>query len=208
MPRFAAVEEFVEEVPVLEPPAPEIVKEAVPVPRLKPRPPTKPDPPEAAVARPQPQQVARDVEPISTPEETAAQPTPAALPPPSAPKGSEAVAGVGASQNTGSETDTAAGGSPGAARDYFTALKVWLERHKEYPRSAKLRRQQGTAMLHFEMDRQGNVLSYEIRESSGHRLLDREVEDMIKRAQPLPSFPAEMAQATLKITVPVNFSIR
>ena len=52
------------------------------------------------------------------------------------------------------------------------------------------------------------MITHRLQESSGHRLLDREVEDMIKRAQPLPKMPDDMEQAQLELVVPVQFFLR
>jgi protein TonB len=101
-----------------------------------------------------------------------------------------------------------AAGRPGADADYLASILAWLERHKEYPREAQRRRQQGTAVLAFELDRQGRVLSYRIKTSSGFAELDREVEAMIKRAEPMPPMPADMTQAKLELQVPVQFRLR
>jgi protein TonB len=87
-------------------------------------------------------------------------------------------------------------------------LQAWLERHKEYPRRAQLRRQQGTALLYFVMDRDGDVLEYRVEESSGHTLLDREVAAMIERAQPLPEIPEDFGRSRLELLVPVQFHLR
>ena len=80
--------------------------------------------------------------------------------------------------------------------------------NKEYPRRAQCRRQEGIALLYFVMARDGRVLDYRIQESSGHALLDREVERMIERAQPLPEIPPELQQARLELVVPVHFLMR
>ena len=87
-------------------------------------------------------------------------------------------------------------------------LLAWLAKYKRYPRKAKIRRQQGTAMLYFEMDRKGRVLSYELQESSGYRLLDQEALALIKRAEPLPAMPSSMTQAQLELVVPIRFNLR
>lgn len=92
--------------------------------------------------------------------------------------------------------------------DYQLLLQAWLERHKKYPRRAERRNLQGTAMLRFTIDRDGNILSYRIQESSGHAVLDEEVEAMIRRAAPLPPVPEEMQSARLEFVVPVQFSLR
>lgn len=106
-----------------------------------------------------------------------------------------------------SDTDSA-GGTPGATSSYAAQLQAWLEKHKEYPRRAELRRQQGTALLYLILDRDGQVLEHRIKETSGHRLLDREVLAMIERAQPLPRMPDEVPNASLELVVPVEFFLR
>lgn len=122
--------------------------------------------------------------------------------------GAGGKAGTEASQEAGSGEVSSGGGIPGAAADYMALLQAWLEKHKEYPRRAQLRRQEGTALLYFVMDREGRVITHRLQESSGHRLLDREVEEMIKRAQPLPKMPDHMDQAQLELVVPVQFFLR
>ena len=87
-------------------------------------------------------------------------------------------------------------------------LQAWLEKHKQYPRRAQIRRLQGTALLYFAMDDDGRVLSFRITRSSGHDLLDTEVAAMIRRAAPLPPVPADMRGARLEFVVPVQFVLR
>src|SRR3546814_16242307 len=97
------------------------------------------------------------------------------------------------------------GGAPGAFVDYKAQLYAWLEKHKEYPRRARLRRQEGTALLEFAMDRGGRVLSYRIGESYGYKLLDAEVVALIERASPLPTRPAAMEREGFNTTLPACF---
>jgi hypothetical protein len=52
------------------------------------------------------------------------------------------------------------------------------------------------------------VLEFRITQSSGSELLDREVADMIERAQPLPKMPDSMTQTRLKLVVPVQFFLQ
>ena len=96
----------------------------------------------------------------------------------------------------------------GARKDYLASLQAWLERHKDYPRRARVRRDQGTALLRFVIDRSGRVLEYRIERSTGHALLDREVEAMIARADPLPPIPGTFGEDRLEISVPIAFVLR
>ncbi|NGP52424.1 energy transducer TonB, partial [Thioalkalivibrio sp. XN8] len=109
---------------------------------------------------------------------------------------------------TGSGEAAAAGGLPGANRDYAATVLAWLERHKHYPRRARLRRQEGTVLLYFVVDRAGTVLEYRLEQSSSYPVLDQEVLAMIERAQPLPPMPDELGQERLELIVPVEFFLR
>lgn len=167
------------------------VQEVVPietkaVPPPPPKPVVKPPTPVAAKTPPAPPVPSP---PVEVPVQAAAPPSAAPMPP--------QMAALPPSV-----------GRPGADADYFAAILAWLEKHKEYPRQAQMRRQQGTAVLYFELDRNGHVLSYRIKTSSGFPELDREVEAMIKRAEPLPPIPADIAQARLELQVPVQFRLR
>jgi protein TonB len=199
-PRQPQVAEPVEapevETTAVEPPPPP-VEQVSPVRSATPPVPEAPEPAAAPAEAP---------EPAAAPAEAPEPETVAAL---SAPlSGSRGKAGTQESEAAGSAESRSGGGRPGAAADYAAVLRAWLEKHKEYPRRAQRRRQEGMALLHFVMDRDGRVLDYRIQESSGHALLDREVERMIERAQPLPEMPAEMQQARLELVVPVQFLLR
>jgi protein TonB len=209
-PRQPQVAEPVEapevETTAVEPPPPP-VEQVSPVRSATPPVPEPPEPAAAPAEAPEPAAAPAEApQPAAAPAEAPEPETVAAL---SAPlSGSRGKAGTQESEAAGSAESRSGGGRPGAAADYAAVLRAWLEKHKEYPRRAQRRRQEGMALLHFVMDRDGRVLDYRIQESSGHALLDREVERMIERAQPLPEMPAEMQQARLELVVPVQFLLR
>jgi protein TonB len=80
-----------------------------------------------------------------------------------------------------------------------------LQQHKRYPTSAEGRRETGTVMLRFQVNRDGKVLTQSIVRSSGVPALDHEVLAMLQRAQPMPAFLTGMSQAQMTLTVPVEF---
>ena len=167
---------------VTETPA-EIAELAPPPPMRKPEAPVRP-----TLIEPKPEIDLVDVEP-STP-------------------GADGKAGTQDSRDAGnSAADSSAGGMAGAEADYASVLLAWLERHKEYPRSAQQRRQQGVVMLYIAMDRDGRVIDSRIQKSSGHRLLDDAALAMLERAQPLPPMPDDMRKVRLEFIVPVQFFI-
>src|SRR3569833_2997991 len=95
----------------------------------------------------------------------------------------------------------------GEGRDSFLArLLAQLNRVKQYPRAARQARIEGVVMLHFVMDAQGKLVSFEIAKSSGRPVLDNEALALIQRAQ-LPPLPAGFPTSTLDAVVPVQFSL-
>ncbi|GAK46188.1 TonB-like protein [Tepidicaulis marinus] len=99
------------------------------------------------------------------------------------------------------------GGAPGAA-DYFALLRAHLERHKSYPRRARLMREEGTVALSLTIDGEGRVLRHGILRSSGSSRLDGAVKEMVADAGRLPRPYAELGPFPLSIEVPVTFDLR
>jgi protein TonB len=98
--------------------------------------------------------------------------------------------------------------APGETRDSFLGrLLAQLSRFKQYPRAARQAHIEGVVMLHFVMDAQGKVISFEIAKSSGRPVLDSEALALIQRAQPLPALPADYPTRTLDAIVPIEFSL-
>lgn len=97
----------------------------------------------------------------------------------------------------------------GETRDsYLGRLLAQLNRFKQYPRAARQARIEGVVMLHFVMDADGKVESFDIAKSSGRPVLDAEALALIQRAQPLPALPADFPTRTLDAVVPVEFSLK
>lgn len=97
----------------------------------------------------------------------------------------------------------------GETRDsYLGRLLAQLNRFKQYPRTARQAHIEGVVMLHFVMDADGKVASFEIAKSSGRPVLDAEALALIQRAQPLPALPADFPTRTLDAVVPIEFSLK
>ncbi|EHQ53460.1 TonB family protein [Ectothiorhodospira sp. PHS-1] len=194
-------------------PVTESVPEPEPEPEPRPRPEPEPKPEPKPEPTPKPEPKPRPPEPKPRPQpkpEPVAEPTPAPVAQPRAePQGqSREDSRESASNQPGRQAGQAAGGDPAATQDYLQVVRAWLERHKEYPRQAQLRRQEGVVYVRFVMNRNGEVLSHSIERSSGHTLLDREVTSMLQRAQPLPVMPPELPQHRLEVVLPVAFNLR
>ncbi len=100
---------------------------------------------------------------------------------------------------------------PGHAQQSIDAVGEWKRRislqlasQKRFPPAAK--GQSGIAKLSFTIDRSGNLISGKVSESTGFPLLDAAAIEMLHRAQPFPSAPAELSDDSFTFTVPVNFT--
>jgi len=121
---------------------------------------------------------------------------------------------AGAGDGDGNRSDGAAGtggsgsGSEASASNYYGRLATWLARHKRYPIQARRLRQEGVVKVTFTIASNGRVVSKQITQSSGHDLLDQEVQAMLKRASPLPRIPSSLGRSSLTVTLPVAFNLR
>lgn len=95
-----------------------------------------------------------------------------------------------------------------ARANYNGLLSAHLQRFKQYPPASRAKGEQGVAMLNFTVSRNGRVLDSSVAKSSGSTALDSETVAMVRRAQPLPSFPPEMTQDSITVTVPIRYSLR
>ncbi len=84
------------------------------------------------------------------------------------------------------------------------SLVAHLERSKRYPREAA--GQTGVARLAFSIDRQGHLLGSQILKSSGSAILDAETMALVRRAEPFPAPPQDVAEDQLSFVVPIRYA--
>jgi protein TonB len=101
------------------------------------------------------------------------------------------------------------------SRNTSNAVPTWkiqvvsvLERNKRYPAAAQSRREQGVAQVFFSLDRKGRVVESRIVRSSGAVALDEEALALLRRAQPFPAPPAELAGERVDLSVPIRFNLK
>lgn len=87
-------------------------------------------------------------------------------------------------------------------------LALHLQRNKRYPHEAQARREAGTARVSFVVDRHGHITSSKIVKGSGSRALDQETLELLQRAQPLPTPPADVGGTQFAFTVPILFELK
>ncbi|MDR1085364.1 MAG: energy transducer TonB [Deltaproteobacteria bacterium] len=98
-------------------------------------------------------------------------------------------------------------GNPDRMNAYITQIQRKLNRYKKYPPEAKSQGLIGQVKVSFVVDREGQVISPRLVESSGYRSLDNEVMALLKRISPVPAIPPELNRSSLSLTIPVVFSL-
>lgn len=183
--------------PIAAPPAPEVQPTPtppppVPVPPVH-REPVKPTPPKP-VAKPQMAPVPQVTAPLSDAAPMLPAPPPEATTP--APK--VAAQPVEAPAPQMSEPPPT----------YLGKVMAELARNRHYPVDAKLRHEEGTALVSFTFNRQGEILDYSIVKGSGFADLDEETRRTVQRSSPLPPPPDEMKGERLTMILPLKFFLK
>lgn len=92
-------------------------------------------------------------------------------------------------------------------RNYFAVISAHLNRRKTYPPEAKQARQQGVVVVRFRIDRDGHVLSADIKRGSGHALLDDATLELVRRVSPLPRIPRSIDRDELTLSLPIDYAL-
>jgi TonB family protein len=82
-----------------------------------------------------------------------------------------------------------------------------ISKHKQYPKSALEDAVQGDVVVDIEIDGNGNVLSKEIRTSSGSESLDKQALEMVKKASPFAMPPKTLRDKPFHVSVPITFKL-
>ncbi len=94
------------------------------------------------------------------------------------------------------------------ARQFYVSDAIKKIRSKtKYPQRALDRGQAGNVRVAIVIDRQGNILSTNILESSKFDLLNKEAIEAVKRSAPFPPLPVEMAGARFEFSVPMRWTL-
>jgi periplasmic protein TonB len=101
-------------------------------------------------------------------------------------------------QSSGAEQH---GGDATEHRLYLGQLRKLLDKSKINPRA----HQAGTVLVEFKIAPSGQLLSREIKQSSGSKLLDDAAVAALDRAAPFPPMPKSSSQEPLDVQVPFKF---
>lgn len=95
-----------------------------------------------------------------------------------------------------------------APASWRRTLVAHLAKHKRYPSTARSQRLEGEVAVRFKISRAGKLVSADVLRSSGHAALDEAALELLRRAQPMPTFPASMRSSELELVAPINFRLK
>ncbi|WP_372799608.1 TonB family protein [Litorivivens sp.] len=79
--------------------------------------------------------------------------------------------------------------------------------HVRYPKRALKLNQQGTVLLEVVIDRDGNLVSSKVIQSSGYGALDAAAVTAVEKTAPFPAIPEGIAGGQIEFTLPFTFQI-
>jgi protein TonB len=116
-----------------------------------------------------------------------------------------AGAGGGSGTERGGQTAVPLNTADPRYAAYFGEIKRRIEERWVYPQEAARKGQSGEGALRFVLRKDGSVQTVEIVRSSGVRVLDRNIEQAIRMAQPFPSIPASVGEDVIPISIDFTY---
>ncbi len=113
---------------------------------------------------------------------------------------------VAASVKPGTKVITQASGQ--ALKRYKSRLRQLIEANKRYPKRAKRRREQGTAIVSFVMFSNGQVKNINISKSSGSSMLDTAAKKAVSKVSGKLPFTSGINKQQWQFTVPIVYRLR
>ena len=181
--------------------APEQPSKPEPQPKPEPEPAPKPEPKSEPEPKPEP---VPEPEPEPKPEPAPEPPAETSPPEPLVATATD----VSESTQPQNQQVQLEAGSSARIDEYLNQLSRHLSQHYQYPRRARRLGQEGTPLVVFSFDREGELLELQLKTGSGHELLDDAALEMLKDAEPLPAVPARMKGKSFSYALPVRFRLR
>lgn len=96
-----------------------------------------------------------------------------------------------------------------AIAEYSRIVSGLIAAHRQYPGIARIRGWQGTTLLEISVDQGGHIIATRVAKSSGHDVLDRQAQEMVSKADPLPlpPLPTAIREQVVMLQLPVLFTL-
>ena len=202
-------------------PLPPIVAHLAPAPAPRA---AEPEPPRSRVEPPPPPPVVKSVpKPTPTPAPKAAVPPPRPAPPPPpapvqaaptppAPQPAAPAAAPSAPPVAAVSPQAPASAQGSAEADSLVLFRRDLiemaKKYKRYPRVAMDNNWEGRVVVRLVIGSNGFISSIEVLSSAGHEVLDKQAQDMLRRAKTLVQIPSALRGKEFTIEIPVVYDLK
>lgn len=90
---------------------------------------------------------------------------------------------------------------------YMAALRQAIEANKFYPKRASRLRREGSVIVDFTIDRDGNIDNVRVTESSGTQLLDQAAVEAVKRLGQFHPLPSAIPHDPWSLQIPMSYKL-
>ncbi len=90
---------------------------------------------------------------------------------------------------------------------FDATLRQHLMKFKEYPRSLKLKRKEGSVEVLFTINNKGELLSSKVLSRKGHRDFEKGIAKIFAKAKPFPSPPSDVQWVTREYRLVFNYEL-
>lgn len=90
---------------------------------------------------------------------------------------------------------------------YLEMVRLKIERHKEYPDTARTRQIEGSVTIRFIITPEGNVRAVEIAKTSRHKVLDTAALRALQAAAPFPKPPRRLFKGEIPLELTIVFEL-
>jgi protein TonB len=94
-----------------------------------------------------------------------------------------------------------------AQTSYVALIGAALQRHREYPRAARARGEEGRVTMVLVIAPNGTLVDVRVQKGSGFTSLDDAAVQMARRAAPFPPLPGTLGSTPATFVVPVAFAL-
>ncbi|MFA6011725.1 MAG: energy transducer TonB [Desulfobacteraceae bacterium] len=92
-------------------------------------------------------------------------------------------------------------------QSYYKMIRMAIERHKEYPDTARSRHIEGRVVIRFILKKDGHVQELRIAKSSRNTKLDQAALKAVQKAAPFPQPPVSLSNKDLPFEIAINFEL-
>ncbi|MFQ5347604.1 MAG: energy transducer TonB [Rhodothalassiaceae bacterium] len=92
--------------------------------------------------------------------------------------------------------------------DWMRSIARTIASKQVYPRSALAKQIEGSAKVRVTVDRNGKIASFEVVKATGFAVLDKEINRLMRRIDPLPKPPGDVGDTELTFVVPLTWALQ